>query len=330
MSDSREVRLLSAPRGLPRAENFAVVQVPVPKPVAGEVLVRNRYFHVFAGLRTLLSGSVQDAPLPPVRPGEALVGAAVGEVVSAPPDSELQPGDLVSHWLGWREYAVVPTGQCTRLDPVLPDPIAYLTQARTAYNAVRQSALSGGETVFVSGGAGSVGSMAGRIARLLGAGRVIGSTSGPEKASRMRDELDYDDVVLRNGDPLADQLARVAPDGIDVMIDNVGGEQLAAGLESARVGARLVLVGSLSGQLDPAGHRPTVLELDSYRLILRQISLQGLRHTQPSDWTTQVGAWADQRRLTFPHVRIPGIEQALVALSDTMSGRYVGTVVVQL
>ncbi|MEL7978026.1 NADP-dependent oxidoreductase [Isoptericola sp. F-RaC21] len=329
MTDTREVRLRSVPQGLPGPEHFEVVRVPVPEPGPGEVLVRNRAFHVFAGLRTLLAGDVPDTPLPPIRPGDTLSGSAVGEVLAPPPGSGLARGALVTHWLGWREHAVVPVDQVAPLDDVLP-PVAHLTQARTAYEALRQGRVAPGETVFVSGGAGSVGSMAGQMARLLGAGRVIGSTSSAEKAARMVAELGYDDVVLRDGTPPAAQLEQVAPDGIDVMVDNVGGEQLAAGLAAARTGARIVLVGALSGQLDPDALRNPTVALDSFRLVLRQITVQGLSHAQPSDWAARVGEWAARGQLAFPHVRIPGIDRAPAALADTMAGRYAGTVVVEV
>lgn len=329
MTDSHEIRLRSVPRRLPRTEDLEVVRVPVPEPGPGEVLVRNRWFHVFAGLRTLLAGGHPDAPLPAFAAGDTLAGAAVGEVLSAPAGSGLAAGALVGHGLGWREHAVVPLGQVTPLDDTLP-PVAHLTQARTSYAALRQGRLAAGETVFVSGGAGSVGSMAGPMARLLGAGRVIGSTSTAEKGARMVAELGYDDVVLRDGTPFDAQLGRVAPDGIDVMVDTVGGEQLAAGLAAARRGARIVLVGALSGQLAPDEHRTPTVPLDSSRLILRQIVMQGLSHAEPSDWVAQVGEWAAQGRLSFPHVRVPGIHRAPAALVDTMAGRYAGTVIVEV
>ncbi len=302
----------------------------MPVPGADEALVRNKYFHVFAALRTLLGGGVEGAPFPPIHPGDTLFGAAVGEVVSAPPGSGLHPGDLVSHWLGWREFAVVPVVQCRPLGDSLPDPAAHLAQGRTAYSALLQSRLRAGETVFVSGGAGAVGSMAAQIAHLLGAGRVIGSTSSPAKATRLENELGYDAALLR-GEPLVEQLVRAAPEGIDVVVDNVGGEQLRAALVVARPGARFVLVGALAGQLSPDGRGTTApIELDTYQLILKRIAISGLDNTVDTDWTAQFGSWLRQGAINFPHVRVAGIENAPRALSDTIEGRHVGTVIVEL
>lgn len=116
-----------------------------------------------------------------------------------------------------------------------------------------------GDTVLVTGAAGAVGTLAGQLARLLGAGRVIGSTRSPHKAERLRAELGYDAVLLPGATPFAEQLAAAAPDGIDVLLDTVGGEQLTAAVGAARRGARFALVGALSGQLsaDPDGDGAT-------------------------------------------------------------------------
>ncbi|MFD2082443.1 hypothetical protein/2-alkenal reductase [Actinopolymorpha cephalotaxi] len=336
---SREVRLVSVPDTLPRPENLSVVETATPVPGAGEVLLRNRFFHVFPALRTVMGDGVPDAPLTPLRPGDTLFGGAIGEVVSAPAGSTLRPGDLVSHAQGWREYAVVAASECAPLDDVLPDPIAHLSQGSTAYGALTDAAgVRPGDTVFVSGAAGSLGSMAGQLARLLGAGRVVGSTSTRAKADRLVADLGYDAVLLRGPeqDPIADQLAKAAPDGIDVFFDNVGGEQLRAAVAAARPGARLVLVGALSSQLSPdrpSPHAP--VEIDSFAVILRRLRIQGFSglDTTPSvraEWAEKFAGWLRTGDITFPHVRIQGIENAPRALYDAAAGKHLGTVVVAL
>jgi 2-alkenal reductase len=316
--------------------DLVVAETPVPGPGPGEVLVRNRFFAVFAALRTLLSPAVQGTPLPGLRPGDTLFGPAIGEVVAAPGDGTLREGQLVQHMLGWREYAVVPAAGCRPVDGDLPDPAACLGQGLTAYGALTRAArLQPGETVFVSGGAGSVGSMAGQIARLLGAGRVIGSTGSSWKAGQMITGLGYDAVLVRGAAPLADQLAKAAPDGIDVLVDNAGGEELRAAVASARPSARLVLVGALSGQLAPQGSGTTApVEIDSFQLILRQVTMAGYSAGDDgelrAEWARRYAGWLRAGAITFPHARVAGIEQAPQALHDVLAGRYLGTVVVAL
>ncbi|MFG2358400.1 MDR family NADP-dependent oxidoreductase [Streptomyces sp. NPDC048521] len=332
----REVRLAAIPEGLPKQEDFVVVETPLPEPGAGHVLVRNRHFLVFPGLRTLIGGEADGVPLPPLRSGDTLFGPCVGEVVAAPADSPLRTGDVVAHMRGWREYALVSAVECTPLFDALPDPVAYLAQGSAAYGALtRLVDVRTNDVVFVTGAAGAVGSLAGQIARLLGASRVIGSTGSPQKAERLVSELGYDAVVLRGAGSIADQLAEAAPEGIDVLVDTVAGEQLTAALGVARQGARFALVGALSGQLSAqraGGSAP--VEIDAYRLVVKGISLRGYSGADHPDvekeWIGRFGEWLRSGKIRFPHTRISGIARAPLALQELIEGRHFGAVVVEL
>lgn len=330
---TREIRLAEVPAGLPGPEHLTLAEVPLPVPGAGEVLVRNRWFQVFPSLRTLIAGGVPGTPFPPLRPGDTLFGPAVGEVVTAPDGSGLRPGDLIAHYRGWREHAVVPVS--APLGDDLPDPAAHLAPGATAYAALTRIArLRAGETVLVTGGAGGVGSLAGQIARRLGAARVIGTTGSPAKAERMTAELGYDAVVLRDGSPIGGRLAEAAPDGVDVVVDNVGGEQLRAAIAVARPGARLAVVGTLATQLSAASGGTTApVELDAFQLIAKNLTLRGfvgVDEDTHAEWTRRFGAWLRSGAVVFPHTRVPGIENAPRALRELFEGRHLGTVVVEI
>ncbi|MER6537733.1 NADP-dependent oxidoreductase [Streptomyces sp900105755] len=335
-STSREILLTATPGGLPGPEHLTITPRPLPHPGPGQVLVRNQYFLVFPGLRTLVGDEADGMPLPRIHPGDALYGPAVGEVVAAGPGGPLRPGDRVTHLLGWREYALVAATDCTTLGDLLPDPVAHLSSGSAAYGALtRLTEVRPGDTVFVTGAAGAVGTLAGQIARLLGAGRVIGSTRSPAKAERLRAELGYDAVVVPGNRPLDEQLAAAAPDGIDVLVDNVGGEQLTAAVRTARRGARFALVGALSGQLSPnrgGGSSPT--EIDTFRLVGQGVSLHGYSGQDHPDvaaeWTRRFGDWLRSGDITFPQARIPGMDRAPRALRELLEGQHFGTVVVEL
>ena len=340
---SREVRLKTRPVGLPGPEHFEVVVVLVPRPAAGEVLVRNLYFLVSPSIRQMVSEGAENlagVPFPVLRPGDGLLGVAVGEVVSAPTGSGLSAGDIVQHFVGWRDYAVVPVAQCHRLDKPLPEPLGYLGylgNGGIAYAALTRGVqIRAGDTVFVSGAAGATGSMAGQIARRLGASRVIGSTSTREKATRLIAELGYDAAVIRGGDqPFAEQLIEAAPDGVDVVLDNVGGEQLQAAVAAARERARFVIVGTLSGQLAKTGAgRAAPVELDSKQILLKRLTLRGYSADDDPDahaeWLERFADWHRAGSIRFPHTVIDGLEHATAALRDATSGRYLGAVIVRL
>ncbi|RFU37460.1 NADP-dependent oxidoreductase [Actinomadura logoneensis] len=329
----REIRLVSRAAGLPRPENFEIVETPVPD---GEgVLVRNLVFHVFPGLRMLVGAGDGETPMPRLRPGDTLVGAAVGEVVSAPDGASVRPGDLVSHMSGWREYALLPEGRYVRLDDELPDPAAHLAPGVTAYSALtREAPVRPGETVLVTGAAGGVGSLAGQVARLLGAGRVVGTTGSPAKAGRLVAELGYDAALSREDASTADGLLKAAPDGIDVVVDNVGGEQLRAALRATGHDARVALVGTLASQLAPDGSGTSApVELDLFELIRKRTSLRGVLAQDPetrAEWTRRFGGWLRAGEIAFPHTRFQGIESGPRALQGLLAGEHLGSVVVEI
>ncbi|MFC8584018.1 zinc-binding dehydrogenase [Streptomyces sp. NPDC057217] len=153
---------------------------------------------------------------------------------------------------------------------------------------------------------------------------------------RLVSELGYDAAVVRDtGTPFAARLAEAAPEGIDVIFDNVGGGQLRAAVDAARPGARAVVVGALSGRLDPAGTGTIArVELDSYALVLKRISLRGfspLDHPETdAERRERFGGRLRTGEITFPHVRAAGMERAADALHEVMTGRHLGAVVVEL
>lgn len=333
---AREVRLTATPDGLPTAAHFGVARIPLPAPGPGRVLVRNTHFLVFPGLRTLIGGEVDGVPLPPIRAGQALFGPALGEVLAAPADGPLRPGDLVTHLQGWRDHALGAAADFTPVDGSLPDPVAHLSPASAGYGALTRSAgLRRGDTVLITGAAGAVGTVAGQTARLLGASRVIGTTGSPGKAKRLVAELGYDAVLVRGAGPIADQLAEAAPDGIDVLLDTVGGEQLTAAVDAARPGARFALVGALSGQMAPGGRggsSPAVV--DSFRLLALGVSVRGFRGLDHPDleaeWRHRFGAWLRAGEISFPRTVVAGIDQAPGALTRLIGGDGFGAMIVEL
>ncbi|WP_031511993.1 MDR family NADP-dependent oxidoreductase [Streptomyces sp. NRRL F-5123] len=328
----RLVRLARRPEGLPVAGDFELVEEPLPRPGEGQVLVRNTHFLVFPGLRTLIGGETRDVPLPPLHAGDVLFGPAIGEVVDGP----LEKGRLVMHLQGWREYGVPAAAECRVLDGGLPDPVAYLAQGSAAYGALtRLAPVREGDTVLVTGAAGAVGTLAGQTARLLGAARVVGSTGSPAKAERLRRELGYDAAVLRGAGPFGELLAEAAPDGVDVVVDTVGGEQLTAAVLAANRGARIALVGALDGQLDPdraGGSAPAVL--DTYRLLTRSVTVAGYNGVDHQDveaeWEERFGEWLRAGAIRFPYTPVRGMERAPGALPALIAGESFGAAVVEL
>ena len=334
-----EARLASKPAGLPAANNIQIVEVPLPQPAPGEVLVRNLAFRLSPTIRMMISEgaeSVEGVPFPATRIGDALREEALGEVVATPHAAALEPGHLVLHHYGWREYAAVPAGDCLGVSRDVADINLHLSHGWTAYAALtRGLQLKAGDTLFISSAAGAIGSMAGQIARLLGAGRVIGSTGSRDKAIRLLSELGYDAAIVRGEGPIASQLAKAAPQGVSAVLDSVGGEQLKAAIEIAAPKARILVIGALSGQLAASGAgRAAPVDLDSFKILLKKLTIRGYSADDNPDarqeWENRLRVWSASGQIKFPHQVIQGLRNAPEALAEASRGAFFGTALVAL
>jgi NADPH-dependent curcumin reductase CurA len=327
----KTVHLVARPDGFPRAEQFRIVAGATPTPGAGEALVENVYLSVDPYMRQLMDGGWElDRPVDR--------GRVIGRVVASE-DPALPVGELVFHVGGWATHAVLRSGQpgVRVLRPAEGVPLAaYLSilggTGLTAYvGLVEIARLAPGETVYVSAAAGGVGSAAGRLARLLGAGRIVGSAGSPAKVAHLRDDLGFDAAFDYHDGPVADLLAAAAPGGVDVALDNVGGEHLDAALASMRDRGRIAWAGGISGYHDRSvPHAPRHL----YEVVSRSLRLEGFLvrdypHLRPA-----------LEELVVPHLRagrigvdatvVDGFDNVVEAFLGVLRGDNTGKMLVRL
>ena len=329
---SREIRLASRPTGEPTDANFELATAPVGPPGEGQVLVKN----AFVSVEPYMRGRMNDAKsyVPPFAIGEPLQGAAVGTVVASRADG-IPVGATVLHMLGWREYALLDAKAARVVDTAHVGPEQYLgalgTTGLTAWvglNVVGEA--QAGETLFVSAAAGAVGSMAVQLAKRQGL-RVIGSASSPEKARFVVEELGAD-AAFDYHDGAHAKLRELAPDGIDLYFDNVGGTQLEAAIGATRDHARIVLCGSISSynaSAPPAGPR------NLHVAIQRRLRLEGFivsdHFARLGEFLGEVAPLVAQGALKAPVTFVDGIENAPRAFMDILRpNTSVGKVVVRL
>jgi NADPH-dependent curcumin reductase CurA len=328
---AQEVHLASRPSGRVSVDDFVLVEVPVPDPGPGQVLVRNQCFSFGAGLRVMIDDSFQ-LPLQLLQVGEALPGQAIGEVVASG-DDRLPVGQLVAHGLSWREYALgeAPMFEALPSD-VLPSPIDHLGGGLTAYVGLDLADLRPGETVFVSSAAGAVGSLAGQMARLRGAGRVIGSAGSAAKVAMLTGELGFDAAFDYHEVPVSAQLNAAAPDGVDVYFDNTGGEQLEAAIEAMNPLGRIMICGWLATQTDDQPAPP--LRWNQALIINKRVRVHGfstLDHMERQpDYLADFGRWLRSGEIRVIGTTIDGLAAAPQAFCDYLAGRYAGRVAVRL
>ncbi|MGC0334626.1 NADPH-dependent curcumin reductase CurA [Streptomyces sp. SAI-170] len=330
---SREWHLVTRPVGEPRASDVALETATVPDPGPGQVVVRNDYISVDPYMRGRMNEG--ESYIPQFELGEAMTGSAVGTVVASQVP-EVPVGSSVTHFLGWREYALLGATDVQIVDTELAAAQAYLgvlgTTGLTAWASLKEVApVKEGDVVFISGAAGAVGSVAGQFARRLGASLVIGSAGGPVKAKRLTVDFGYDvGLDYRAGD-IAGQLAEAAPDGVDVYLDNVGGDHLDAALRTMNLRGRVALVGAISmynATELPAGppHLPLAI---GKRINLRGMNVSDHFHLVP-DFAQQVGGWLADGSLVADETVVDDIENAFEAFQAMMRGANTGKMLVRL
>jgi NADPH-dependent curcumin reductase CurA len=320
-----------------------VVEVPVREPRPGEVLVRNTWTSVDPGLRLRLRPRGPAGYFPAFPLDAAMDGImTVGEIVESRADG-FAAGDAVWHASGWRDYAVVDAatpalgglGTLTRLDTDAAPASRYLGplggMGLTAYAGLFFAAgLRAGDVVWVSSAAGAVGSLAAQFAKIAGH-VVIGSAGSDAKVGFLLDELGLDAAFNYKRGPVADLLREVAPDGIDVYFDCVGGDHLEAALGALRRFGRVALCGAVSeydGGVRSAG--PPAL----FHATANDLTLRGFRGSsyveRMGEVQESVGAWLRDGRLRYRETIVDGLEHAPEALARMLAGDTIGKTLVRL
>ncbi|MSQ29557.1 MAG: NADP-dependent oxidoreductase [Dehalococcoidia bacterium] len=329
---NRTVHLAAYPAGVPRESDFALVETPIPEPGDGEVLVRNLYMGVEPYLRSRLVDPAVNAQA--VKIGAALEGPAVGRV-EASRHPQLAVGDYVINRLGWREYLTAPAGQLEKIDPGVA-PLSYYLgilggTGFTAYiGMVDAGKPQAGETVFVSGAAGAVGSVAGQIAALHGS-RVVGSTSSNAKVNVLVNELHFASVFNYRTVRASDALEAACPGGIDLYFDNVGGEQLQAAFDHMREFGRIIACGAIS-QYNAQGEEFGLRNMELF--FRRSLTFRGLRDRNSdqrrADFTRDMLGWISTGEVQNRETVVEGIEHAASAFIGLFRGDNIGKMIVAI
>ncbi|WP_405581082.1 NADP-dependent oxidoreductase [Streptomyces sp. NBC_01190] len=353
MPKSREWHLVARPQGWPAPDDFALVAVDAPEPGPGQLLVRNLYVSVDPYMRGRMNDVMSYSP--PFGLNEPMLGGAIGRVVAVGPAvpgegagadageeaaegsaNGIGVGDHVLHGLGWREYAVLDAARGVKVDPAAAPLPMYLgplgMTGLTAYaGLLRVAGFTAGETVFVSGAAGAVGSQVGQIAKLKGAARVIGSAGSDEKVALLTREYGFDVAFNYKKAPVAEQLRAAAPDGIDVYFDNVGGEHLEAAIASMRPHGRAALCGAIAGYnaTEPDPGPRNLAQIVSKRLTLSGFLVGEQQDLRP-EFVREVTGWLGEGRLRHHETVVSGIENTLDAFLGMLRGANTGKMLVAL
>ena len=337
MTRNRRFLLVNRPNGDPRPGDFKLVTADVPEPEKGSFIIRNH----FASLDPAQRGWMDDAPsyIPPIPLGDAVRATTVGQVHrSANPD--YSPGDWVIGLNAIEEYSVAaPGGFTSKIDiSRVPSPSYFLSAmgavGLTGYFGLLDTAKPrAGETVLVSGAAGAVGSVVGQIAKIKGC-RTIGIAGGPAKCKRLLTDYRYDVAIDYRGktmEALAAEIATAAPDGINIIFENVGGDILDAGLMNLAPAARIILCGLIAEYNSAHGK---VGARNLWQLIVKRATMHGflIADYVPrfAEGGTQIAEWISQGKLRIDEHIVAGIDNAYAAFMMLFSGANEGKLVLRI
>lgn len=273
--NNRHFVLAARPVAIPRMSDFRMEDQDLPLLGTGQFLVKTHLIGLGPGLRLRLSGAKTYAEPLPI--GAVIESTAVGKVTqSHHPD--YQPGDWVVGNFGWQEWALSNGAGVTRMPPQWPltAPLSVLGSAGlTAYFGLLElGAPHPNETVVISSAAGSVGSIAGQIAKRLGA-KVIGIAGGPDKCRWLTEELGFDAAIDRKqSSDLGAAVDQICPDGVDILLDSVGNQVIDPLLPRMRPHGRIVAIGQIGDYNTDPSQRHGLLNTEF--ITTRRLTLRGL------------------------------------------------------
>ncbi|MCU1404439.1 MAG: NADP-dependent oxidoreductase [Glaciihabitans sp.] len=331
---STQVQLVARPTGWPTADNFRSVQVELGPLAPNQLRVANEFISVDPYMR----GRMNDVRsyTPPYVLGETMTGGAIGRVVAST-DDNFPVGAVVLHQHGWRDVAQEDSAGF-RIVPELPGvPLSIhlgilgMTGLTAYVGLTAVAGMKEGDTVFISGAAGAVGTAAGQIARLLGAGRVIGSAGTDAKVALLTEKYGYDAAFNYKDAPVREQLATAAPDGIDVFFDNVGGDHLEAALDAFNDGGRAALCGAITGYntTEKVPGPDNMTNIITRGLMMKGFTLGSYLGLAP-EFREKMIPWFSEGKIAYDETVVDGIDHAVDAFLDMMRGSNTGKMIVRI
>lgn len=332
MDINQRVTLVKRPAGPATPDHFILESESLPDLEAGEVRVQVEYLSVDAAIRTMLQGKGFHTQ---IGVGEVIRAGGVGRIVESAADG-WDVGDAVRGQMGAQSMLTTKAKRLEKLDNPIDPLSTYLgalggSTGVTAWVGVREVGKpQPGETFVVSAAAGAVGSIAGQIAKIDGA-RVIGIAGGPEKCAHLVEVLGFDEAIDYKNSDVNERLQELAPDGVNVFYDNVGGPILDAVLDNIALGARVVICGAISQYDDMENVTGPSLYL---RLAERRSRMEGFAYFHYPDSIApamaDLAGWLADGSLVMPEDILDGIESFPEAVYFMFQGGNTGKLLVKV
>jgi len=310
---------------------FDVVQKQIPNVAPGQILVKQNYMSLDPAMFGWMSPDT-NSYIPPVALGDVMRSSGIGEVtVSNHPDFSV--GDRVMGLMGWQEYYLSDGQGLNKVTAPLPDESILSVFALPGLTAVQGLFNVGkpqkGETLIVTGAAGSVGSIVGQLAKAEGL-RVIGVVGNQEKADWIVNELGFDAAINYKTDDLDAQLTAAAPDGIDLFFENTGGPIQHLIFDRINAHGRVVVCGLIAdyhNEVPAAG--PSWLNIIKRRITVQGFTMPDHFHQVP-ELLEKLTPYVMAGKIKHRTHLLNGLTSAIDGLNLFSSGANKGKLIVKL
>jgi len=330
---NRQWVLRQRPKGLVQPGDLELIEAPVPALAESQVLVRTIYLSLDPTNRTWMNDA--EGYLPPVAIGGVMRGLTLG-VVEESRSSRFRAGDVVTPLSGgWSDYAVVnemelrPVHRAAGMPLTANLSVLGMTGMTAYFGVTDVLKAAAGETLVISAAAGAVGSIAGQVAKARGC-RVIGIAGGPDKCRWLTEELGFDAAVDYKNEDVGEALDRLAPDGIDLNFENVGGDIMVAVYNRLKPHGRMAVCGLISAyNATKAPPSPNFARIITHRLNVQGFLVLDYAH-RAREMVTEMGPWLQSGQVKWKVHVDDGLEGALGSLNRLFTGDHDGKLLVRV
>ncbi|MEE1676009.1 NADP-dependent oxidoreductase [Agarivorans aestuarii] len=297
----------------------------------GQFRVKQTHMSLDPAMRGWMSADT-DSYIPPVALGEVMRASGIGEVVESR-NPQFPLGATVIGMFGWTEQAVSNGAGVNIVPPGLPAEavlaVLALPGMTAAQGLLEIAKPKVGETLLVSGAAGSVGSLVGQIAKAEGL-RVVGVAGSDEKCRWLVEELGFDGAVNYKTDNIAEKVAELTPNGVDIYFENTGGEIQQVAIDNMNAFGRVVVCGMIS---DYNTAQPSAGP-NWIPIVKKRLSIQGF--TMPDHFDKapqlmqQVSSYLQAGKLSYRVHVLEGLDSAIEGINLLFSGENQGKLLVKL
>lgn len=329
---NKVILLANRPVGKPAVSDFRFEEIDMPTVADGEVLLKTTYVSVDPYLRGRMSEA--KSYVAPFELNKPMSSALIAEITESK-NPDFKVGDYVTAGLEWKLFQTSNGTGLTKVDASL-GLSAYLgilgMTGLTALMGLQEIGNpKAGETLMVSGAAGAVGSVVGQIGRILGC-KVIGIAGSDEKINTLKSKFGFDEAInYKTTSNIQEAIAAVAPDGVDIYFDNVGGEISDAVIRNMNKHGRIAICGTISSYNDT--EESVGPRLQPY-LLKNSMLMQGFIVSNYAEkfpqGVEQLSAWLKAGKLQHTETIVNGFDKIPQAFMDLFEGKNEGKMVVKI